>query len=270
MTPPDDRDEFFIGYAPPLPARLSAFITRVVAAGAAGVAVAAAVIAAGHVRLDGGVFEFGTVRPATGTIVTRPYPALIEDAEAMDRAGRDRPWRLLVAEGKHGAEALVRGLDGQRVTLEATRIERSGLRMLEVRAGSLVHIGDAAAPAPAVDAPTGGGAITLRGEIVDSKCHLGVMTPGDGRTHAACASLCLRGGIPPALLVRDQSGRSALYLLEDATGASLSAAAADAAGEPLEVSGVVGQRGSWRILRTDPASWSRPRHGGAAGSSKGP
>lgn len=271
MTPPDDRDEFFIGYAPPLPARLSAFITRVVVAGAAGVALAAAAIAAGHVRLDGGVFEFGTVRPATGTIVTRPYPALIEDAGAAARPGAGRPWRLLVAEGKHGADALVRGLDGARVRLEGTRIERSGLRMLEVRAGSLVRIGDAAPnPVAATAAVAADGAITLRGEIVDSKCHLGVMTPGDGRTHAACASLCLRGGIPPALLVRDQAGRTTLYLLEDANGASLSAAAADAAGEPLDVRGVVGQRGSWRTLRTDPASWTRPRHGGAAGSSKGP
>lgn len=270
MTPPDDRDDFFIGYAPPLPARLSTFVTRVVAAGAAGVALAAAAIAIGHVRLDGGAFEFGRVRASTGTIVTRPYPALIEDADGTGGSGAARPWRLLVAEGKHGADALVQGLDGARVTVEATRIERSGLRMLEVRAGSLVRIGEAASRPPAVDAAVAGDAITLRGEIVDSKCHLGVMTPGDGRTHAACASLCLRGGIPPALLVRDPAGRSTLYLLEDASGTSLSAAAADAAGEPLDVRGAVGQRGSWRTLRTDPASWTRPRHDGAAGSSKGP
>jgi hypothetical protein len=176
----------------------------------------------------------------------------------------------LVAEGKHGADALVRGLDGARVSLEGTRIERSGLRMLEVRAGSVVRTDDTATAARAVDAAIDGPPITLRGEVVDSKCHLGVMTPGDGRTHAACASLCLRGGIPPALLVRDPAGRSTLYLLEDTSGASLSAAAADVAGEPLDVRGVVGQRGSWRILRTDPASWARPRHDGAAGSSKGP
>jgi hypothetical protein len=267
MTPSDDRDEFFIGYAPPLPPRLSTFITRVVAAGAAGVALAAAVVAAGHVRLEGGTFEFGRVRASTGTIVTRPYPALIEDAAAG--SGAAPPWRLLVATGKHGADALVHGFDGERVTLEGTRIERSGMRMLEVRAGSLARAGGATPHVPTATV-VGRESVTLRGEIVDSKCHLGVMTPGDGRTHAACASLCLRGGIPPALLVRDPAGRSTLYLLEDAAGGSLAAAAAGVAGEPLDVRGVVGQRGSWRILRTDPASWARPRHAGAAGSSKGP
>jgi hypothetical protein len=257
MTPPDDRDEFFIGYAPPLPARLSTFITRLVTAGAAGVALAAAAIAAGHVRLEGGTFEFGRVRTSTGTIVTQPYPALVEDADPAGAPGADRPWRLLVAAGKHGADALVRGLDGARVTIEGTRIERSGMRMLEVRAGSIARAGDAPSRAPVAEAVVDGGAVTLRGEIVDSKCFLGVMTPGDGRTHSACASLCLRGGIPPALLVRDRVGPPALYLLEDATGASLSAAAAGVAGEPVEVRGVIGRRGSWRILRTDPTRWRR-------------
>jgi hypothetical protein len=257
MTPPDDRDEFFIGYEPPLPARLSTFITRLVTAGARGVALAAAAIAAGHVGLEGGTFEFGRVRASTGTIVTRPYPALVEDADPAGGPGADRPWRLLVAAGKHGADALVRGLDGARVTLEGTRIERSGMRMLEVRAGSIAPAGAAPSRMPAAEAVVDGGAVTLRGEIVDSKCFLGVMTPGDGRTHSACASLCLRGGIPPALLVRGRVGAPALYLLEDATGASLSDAAAGVAGEPVEVRGVIGQRGSWRILRTDPTRWTR-------------
>jgi hypothetical protein len=257
MTPPDDRDEFFIGYAPPLPARLSTFIRRVVTAGSAGVALAAAAIAAGHVGLDGGTFEFGSVRTSTGTIVTQPYPALVEDAEATGGAGADRPWRLLVAGGKHGADALVRGLDGARVSIDGTRIERAGMRMLEVRAGSIARIGAAPSRRPVAEAVIHSGAVTLRGEIVDSKCFLGVMTPGEGRTHSACASLCLRGGIPPALFVRDPRGSSAIYLLEDPTGAPLSAAAAGVAGEPVEVRGVTGQRGSWRILRTDPADWTR-------------
>jgi hypothetical protein len=257
MTPPDNRDEFFIGYAPPLPARLSAFITRIVAVGVSGVVLAAAAIAAGHVRLDGGTFEFGRMRASTGTIVTRPYPALIEDAEPGGRPGAGRSWRLLVAAGKHGADALVRGLDGVRVTLEGTRIERSGMRMLEVRAGSIARTGDEPALVSATETVDAGAIVALRGEIVDSKCFLGVMTPGDGRTHSACASLCLRGGIPPALLVHERAGHSALYLLEDASGGSLSAAAADVAGEPMTVRGVIGRRGSWQTLRTDPTSWTR-------------
>jgi hypothetical protein len=255
MTRPNDRDEFFIGYDPPLPSRLAKFITRVVAAGSAAIALGAAAIAAGHVRLAGGSFEFGQTRTIRGTIVTRPYPVLIEDAP--DDAGLAYPWRLLVAPGKDGADALVRGLDGARVEIEGTRIERAGLRMIEVRPKSIARVSDVSTRVTASDPFASSQAVTLRGEIVDSKCFLGVMTPGDGRTHAACASLCLRGGIPPALLVRDRAGRSALYLLEDPKGDGLALRAAEIAGEPVDMRGAIGQRGSWRILRTDPSTWSR-------------
>ena len=44
------------------------------------------------------------------------------------------------------------------------------------------------------------GTATLTGEIVDSKCYLGVMNPGRGKVHRDCAARCLSGGIPPALL----------------------------------------------------------------------
>jgi hypothetical protein len=151
----------------------------------------------------------------------------------------------------------VRGLDGVRVTLEGTRIERAGMPMMELRPDSIARAGFAFARQAPAGAFAGEPRVTLRGEIVDSKCFLGVMTPGDGRTHSACASLCLRGGIPPALLVRDRAGRSGLYLLEDSTGESLSSRAADVAGEPVEMRGAIGQRGSWRILRTDPSTWTR-------------
>ena len=145
--------------------------------------------------------------PRPAQIVTRPYPMLVEDA--ADDAGRARPWRLLVAPGKHGAEvALVRGLDGVRVTLEGTRSSAPAcgcwnygpVRLLvrvrrrrQGRARSIRRQSDGHAS---------------RWEIVDSKCFLGVMTPGAGRTHSACASLCLRGGIPPALLSCARSGRA--------------------------------------------------------------
>jgi hypothetical protein len=43
------------------------------------------------------------------------------------------------------------------------------------------------------------GLVKLTGEIVDSKCFLRVIAPGSGKTHKECASLRLRGGIPPAV-----------------------------------------------------------------------
>lgn len=98
--------------------------------------------------------------------------------------------------------------------------------------------------------------MTLRGEIVDSKCFLGVMAPGQGKTHRACASLCLRGGIPPALFIEDRTGESRLILLASPAGAPLDPSTVAArAFEPTEMSGTLAQADGWWVLRTDPTGW---------------
>ena len=60
-------------------------------------------------------------------------------------------------------------------------------------------------------APLGGA--TLAGEIIDPKCYFGAMKPGEGKIHKACATLCLRGGIPPMFMTTDEQGRHVYYLL---------------------------------------------------------
>jgi hypothetical protein len=50
------------------------------------------------------------------------------------------------------------------------------------------------------------GAFTLVGEIVDSKCYLGIMNPGETNPHRECAALCIRGGIPPLIIAHDADG----------------------------------------------------------------
>lgn len=240
-------DEFFIGYnPPPMPTGIARVVTRaVIVLGAGGVLMAAG-LAIGHVTLGGGVFEFGHPRAIAGVIVERPYPAL--------RMPNGAPDVLLVAAGKHGADALVRGLDGRRVTLTGTRIQRGDRTMLEIEPASISVQATAVDAVPVALSETSG-PVTLRGEIVDGKCFLGVMVPGDGTTHKACASLCLRGGLPPALLVRDRAGRSEVLLLVSPSDEPLSQAAAAWAGEPVEMTGVTTRRGDWWLLRTDPATW---------------
>ena len=246
-----DRDEFYVGYEPPMPPRLSRFVTRVVVAGGVVAIVSGSLLAIGHVPLAGGTFAFGQPRTLSGIVREQPYPALKADGEATGA-----PWTLLVAPGKHGADLLVRGQDGHHISLEGTPIERDGHTMFELVPGSLKTASDArqdsdAGNAEAVRIED----VTLRGEIVDSKCFLGVMVPGAGKTHKDCASLCLRGGIPPALFVQDRSGRSALVLLEDQSGHAIGGRAIALAGEPVEITGTTWRQQGWLRLRSDPATW---------------
>jgi hypothetical protein len=248
-------DDFYIGYDPPMPRRLAQFTRRLTCAFAIGGLAAAVLLAREHLPLDGGTFAYGHLDTITGRLVARPYPYVID--EAMPGA----PATLLVATGKHGAGPMVSGLDGRRVRLTGTRIDRDGTHMAEVRADTIVAIGppmsvrrERGSASDGVTPPTVV-VVELHGEVVDSKCYLGVMVPGEGRTHAACAGLCVRGGIPPALLVRTAEGTTELYLLETPSGDAIGPDAAAWAGTRVTVRGVTGTRAGWHTLRTQPAEW---------------
>src|SRR5690606_3083584 len=101
--------------------------------------------------------------------------------------------------GKFGAQPLVRGLAGRRVRLRGALIYRDNQTMIEIEPGSLVETGMGSIPEQSVRE---WGEVRLVGEIVDSKCFLGVMNPGNLKTHKSCAIRCISGGIPPVLLVR--------------------------------------------------------------------
>ena len=110
---------------------------------------------------------------------------------------------------------------------------------------------DSAAPdvslaLPAIEAL---GEVSLSGEILDSKCWFGAMRPSDGKLHKACASLCIRGGIPPAFFARGPAGQSALMIMTDggrAHGPELLALVAD----PVQITGRVFRRGDLLMLDT--------------------
>jgi len=250
----EDGDEFFIGYAPPMPPRLARYVFKVVMGLASSVLAWGVSVAAGHVPLEGGTFEFGHPQRVAGTLVERPYPAVRPDGAENSAT----PWLLLVAPGKHGAAALVRGLDGRHVALSGTRVRRGAHTMIEVEPTSIVadegspsNVTVAAIQARSfADQP-----VKVRGEIVDSKCFLGVMVPGSGKTHKDCASLCLRGGIPPALYLQDRARQSALLLVTGVSGETIGARALQVAGEALDMTGTIEQQGDWLVLRTDPGTW---------------
>jgi len=250
-----EEDEFFIGYAPPMPPRLGRFVRRVVIGIGCLVVIVAVTLASGHIRLEGGTFEFGHPRSFSGTIVEHPYPGLRLDGVDWNV----EPWPLLVAPGKRGADALVSGLEGRHLTLTGTRIQRGAHTMIEVEPASL---SSQVSAAPSVEATafleqSDRVAVQLTGEIVDSKCFLGVMVPGSGKTHKECASLCLRGGIPPALYVQDRAGHSSLLLLVGPTGDPIGARALQVAGEAISLTGSIQRRGGWLVLQTDPTYWRR-------------
>ena len=111
------------------------------------------------------------------------------------------------------------------------------------------------ARAAARPAPENLGRQTLTGEIVDSKCYLGVMNPGQLAPHRACAVRCISGGIPPVLLVRQKVGPPLYFLLVREDGSPVNKQVLNMIAVPLTVTGEVVRQGDLLILRANPATF---------------
>lgn len=238
-------DEFYVGYAQAAPERLGRFVRGRVGLLLGLVALLAVTLAALLPAERGGRFEYGIERPWQGRIVEAPYPML-----AVAKPAGGWSYLLLVARGKRGAQAEVAGLDGAAVELTGTLIERDGQQMLELAASPARRAEQSQPPLlPAVEI----GRVALRGEIVDGKCHLGVMVPGEGRAHRGCALRCISGGAPPLLVARDPSGRTVRALLTDAVGDPVGERILHLVAQPVRVEGTLSRRGDLLYLAADPA-----------------
>jgi hypothetical protein len=245
------RDDFYVGYLPAPPSHRR--LLRIVIPALLWLGAILSVLIVWQMRNPGdAVWEDARVQTWEGAIRLIPYPAL----EAPD-AGADggATTYLLVEMGKLGADR-ARAFEGQRARVEGYELRRDGRRIIELdpAESAITSLGTAPPPAPARDL----GPITLRGEIVDTKCFLGAMKPGDGKAHKACAELCVAGGIPPTLVSIGTDGARQYHLLVGPDGGPANAVVAGRLAEPIEVRGTELQRSGLRMLRVDGAGALRP------------
>ena len=186
-----------------------------------------------------GIFEFGQPREFTGTIRCDAAPLL---------AGKEKEY-LLVGYGKNGVPAEICGATSGEVVVNGTLIEREGRDLIEV-VSSTPGTAPAATSAPSIPL----GRYTLTGEVVDSKCYFGVMNPAEGRAHRACASLCLRGGVPAVFVARDRTGATSHLLIAGLDGKPINPSLLRWVGEAVEATGDVARQGKWLVWRIDPTS----------------
>ena len=98
--------------------------------------------------------------------------------------------------------------------------------------------------------------IKLRGEILDTKCWFGAMSPNQGKVHKACASLCISGGIPPGFYVTDIRKQSALMIMTD-RGIGFGKDILEYVADPVEIQGTVKRQGDLLLLDTSVAQIQR-------------
>ncbi len=237
-------NDLYVGYLA-VPRRQRRFLWMLVPAGLWALLAASALIAWSQPGAGSGVWDNATARAFTGVIVGNPYPMLYAD----DRGDGTPGFLLLVEMGKHGAHRAA-AFDGQRVRLSGWLLHREGRVMLELEPGDRgIAVTVAGTELRSPPAPMDLGPVSLPGEIVDSKCFLGAMKPGHGKTHKECATLCIAGGIPPMLVSHDTRGNRTFYLLANESGGPLDRAALPYIADPVEVTGQLERRGDLLVLR---------------------
>jgi hypothetical protein len=249
-----DSEEFYIGWQSRAPVGIGSHIRKTVTGLSLAVLVVAFLLPLGQRTIGLAVFEWGTVKDFSGTLQSRPYPHLL-----VQRPGKGAGWSAyyLVAPFKFGLQdGMIQALEGKQVTLKGTLIYRANQTMIEVQPESINVVSAGSMREMGVNM-INLGSQTLIGEIVDSKCYLGVMNPGRLTPHRGCAVRCISGGIPPVLLVRPETGPPLYFLLVSKDGRPINKQVLDMVAEPIQITGEVLRQGDLSILRADPSTYKR-------------
>jgi hypothetical protein len=245
-------DEFYTGYLPEAPPGIGRRVRLAVAVILTLTAALALLVVTAQSGFSAAVYEFGVVRDFEGVVRAAPYPFLEVERPGRPVGSATAVSRYyLVDPFKHGAQVSDRV--GQRTKIRGSLLYRDDQTMIEILPEELAKAEGAAAPAAA---ETSLGVHLLRGRILDSKCYLGIMKPGRGKVHRACATRCISGGIPPLFIVEGKED-SRHFLLVGEDGRTVNAEVLDFVDEPLEVKGEVTKTGDTWVLKADPASFRR-------------
>ena len=235
----EQENDFFVGYLP-MPEGLKPFykwlavVLIVVAMGFA------YWVSSSQQAVGNGQWLLSEQKTYQGYLSHDPYPVLHVRGDEPETI-------ILMSLGKHSSANLTSSLDGKEVTVTGIPIERGGWKLLELRDTSDVKILDSNQAYEVV--PELLGDVTLSGEIMDSKCFMGVMKPGEGKVHRACAAMCIAGGIPPMLVVTQSDGNRYGYILIGPGGQTAADLVVEDVAVPVTVFGQLERRGDLTYLR---------------------
>lgn len=250
------NDEFYIGWEAKAAPGIGRTVRRAVVVMLALALLVPVVLALAQRLIGVSVFEWGNHKLFSGILQLTPYPHLLVPRPGHSDGQSRYSTYYLVAPWKFGLDrTALAAFDGKAITLQGTLIYRGNQTMIEVQPGTIQATNTTAAAVlpPAITL----GRQTLTGEIVDSKCFLGVMNPGQLTPHRACAIRCISGGVPPVLLIRQKNGPAIYLLLVAPNGKPVNKQVLNLVAEPIEITGEVERQGDLLILRADPATYRR-------------
>jgi nitrite reductase/ring-hydroxylating ferredoxin subunit/catechol 2,3-dioxygenase-like lactoylglutathione lyase family enzyme len=187
-----------------------------------------------------------------GQLVAQPFPAL-RMMHGRDAYGNPEVTTFpLMNAWKFGAGHAVQKILGnkqtQNVVVHADLLEREGVRALTLhdRPDAIQLINDAALPAAKLSEEHD---TLIEGMIIDPKCYLGAMNPGEGKPHRSCAIRCIEGGIMPMVVFKGKNGKQQYAVLLGASGEPVNQRIGYAVAEPVALRGKIFSFDNWLVLK---------------------
>ena len=259
------NDEFYIGYVKNIPKNLARFILFVV--------LSFFIISLGYaiinhifrVPFHSGVASKQYIT-LEGVFAAKPYPMLLTYRLGRSVAKNDTQIKIsryyIVPPGKYGLNNIAKKLDGKYISVGGKVIYRDNQTMFVINKKSIKEIKKKKKLLKKILKVSSTqilGKFSLQGEIVDSKCYLGQMQPGAGKPHRACATLCIRGGLPPLFVTKlPELGFQSLYLiLTSKIDEPVNQDVLNMVAEPIEITGEIIKKDNLYFFRSDPKKYKR-------------
>jgi hypothetical protein len=204
-------DEFYVGYLAEAPPRIKGLVNSTALFLLLSCPLLLAILAAAQSPFGPGNFEFGSEYNLKGVYYASPLPTVFVSPD-WPQSRNHGQHILLCGQGKFGIPPAWDEADGMMVEVKGSLIHRDKRLMLELASDLPPNIIRPANTDEGRPETTNIGPVDIVGELADTKCFLGVMKPGSGKVHRACAIRCLSGGIPPSILVESGDHKRAILL----------------------------------------------------------
>ena len=196
-------------------------------------------------------YRYDEIAEYTGIVSNTPFPHILFTG-SKDVFGNPKKEVLpLVNAWKFGADTLIskwcRKNSNCSATIKGTIISRDGVNAMEL---SDEENSFSLAKMPFIDIESNLkliGKVSLKGEIVDPKCYLGAMNPGEGKPHRSCAIRCISGGIMPMVTYLENNEMKYAVLL-GIDGEKINSKLLDFVAEPVQIDGTLYQYENWNCL----------------------
>jgi len=206
-------------------------------------------------KIANSAYIYNEVAEYTGKLSNYPFPHILF-TKGKDVFGNPKYEVLpLVNAWKFGADSLIAKWnvtnENDMATIQGTIIIRDSVKAMELTNKENAFLSPKTPTSNIKPEVKKIGLVTIQGEIIDPKCYLGAMNPGEGKPHRSCAIRCISGGIMPMITYMENGQKKYAVLLGE-NGEKINSQVLDFVAEPVEIKGVLYTYENWNYIQINP------------------